>query len=427
MRRPPSRTFLTALFIFVLVAISPVAASASVKSMKVSRVKGGTVVFNVKSLKSSRISRVSLRLGSKKRRISPTKVRRAARRKGVLRIRLSGRWRRALASGRRASSARRRRLRLVVVMPAPAGPAAAPPIRITGRAFYVSPRGSDSNPGTSPSTPWRTVTRANRADLGVGDGVLFEGGATYSDDALMPPRSGAPGRPMVYGAYGSGKATFTQGAWFRDTNWVAFTDLAFTASRQGVSASENGTGSGNVVVQNSSFRGLGIAINAANHSDRNWTLRNNSIDGTRDSGFILNGDGHVAQDNSIVHTGTDHSIPYGKHGIYLKSSNSRATGNDIRDFESEGISTRYRNAVIENNTISEGQVGIGWYQNDSQAGTSYWRNNTISRTTAACLYVSPSDSAGQTRESFVISNNRLSKSSGNYTDLQPTSGTYSVD
>ena len=45
--------------------------------------------------------------------------------------------------------------------------------------------------------------------------------------------------------------------------------------------------------------------------------------------------------------------------------------------------------MIENNTISEGQVGIGWYQNDSQAGTSYWRNNTISRTTAACLYVSP--------------------------------------
>ena len=130
---------------------------------------------------------------------------------------------------------------------------------------------------------------------------------------------------MVYGAYGSGKATFTQGAWFRDTNWVAFTDLAFTGSRQGVSASYNGTGSANVVVQNSSFRGLGIAINAANPSDRNWTLRNNSIDGTRDSGFILNGDGHVAQDNSIVHTGTDHSIPYGKHGIYLKSSNSRAT------------------------------------------------------------------------------------------------------
>ena len=200
----------------------------------------------------------------------------------------------------------------------------------------------------------------------------------------------------------------------------------FTSSSQGVSASYSGTGSANIVVQNSSFRGLGIAINAANPSDRNWTLRNNSIDGTRDSGFILNGDGHVAQDNSIVHTGTDHSIPYGKHGIYLKSSNSRATGNDIRDFESEGISTRYRNAVIENNTISEGQVGIGWYQNDSQAGTSYWRNNTISRTTAACLYVSPSDSAGKTRESFVISNNRLSKSSGNYTDLQPTSGTYSV-
>src|SRR5262249_5041856 len=46
----------------------------------------------------------------------------------------------------------------------------------TGTTYYVSPSGSDSNPGTSPASAWRTVSRVNRADLSPGDAVLFQGG-----------------------------------------------------------------------------------------------------------------------------------------------------------------------------------------------------------------------------------------------------------
>jgi len=445
-----------------LLTVGSLPASAAVKSMEPTKIKGGTVVFNVKGLRSSKVRSAKLKLGRKQSRISAPTVRRAAR-KGTLRVRVPGAWRKAL---RRRGTVRiagtKRKPRLVVstststetaptsttgtgtsdspstgttsgtggsgqtsTAPPPA-PAPAPPVEITGRTFYVSPSGSDSNAGTSPNSSWRTVTRANRASLSPGDGVLFEGGSTFSDDALMPEGSGSSGAPIVFGSYGTGKATLTKGVWFMSKNWLAFTDLAISGAHQGVAGSANGSGSTNIVVQNSSFRNLGIGINAANNSDRNWTLRSNTVDGTGDSGFILQGDGHRAQENTILNTGTDPSIPYGKHGIYLKSANSRVVGNTIRYFQAEGVSSRYRNAVIEENTISDGEIAIAWYQSDSQSGTSYWHNNTVARTTAACLYVSRSDAAGSTRESFVVSNNKLSKLGGRYTDFGATSGSYSV-
>lgn len=474
MRRTSSRVLLPVLGLSLLMLmVGSLPASASVRSMKPTHVKGAMAVFNIKSLRSAKVHSAQLRLGREKRRISARTVRNAAR-KGTLRLRLPGRW--LKARHRTAPISRRSKPRLVVVIreasaaaptppPVPAGgaprdrasggtgssgssgsssdsgsrgsaagsppnppvaPPAAPPVAITGRAFYVSSSGSDSNPGTSPSSAWRTVDRANRAGLNPGDGVLFEGGASFSDDTLMPPRSGASGSPIVYGSYGTGKATLTKGVWFSSTSWLAFTDLAISGANQGVVASSNGSGSTNIVVQNSSFTNVGIGVNAANDADRNWTVRSNNVDGSRDSGVILQGAGHVAQSNTILHTGTDSSIPYGKHGIYLKSADSRVTGNTIRYFQAEGVSSRYRNAVIENNTISDGEVGIAWYQSDPQAGVSFWRNNEVARTTAASLYVSPSDAAGNTRESFVVTGNQLAKSAGRYTDFQATSGVYTI-
>ncbi|MGH2870529.1 MAG: hypothetical protein ACRDNK_23540, partial [Solirubrobacteraceae bacterium] len=49
-------------------------------------------------------------------------------------------------------------------VPAPAAP-------VSGRTFYVSVSGSDSNSGTSPGQAWQTVGRVNRASLAPGDGV----------------------------------------------------------------------------------------------------------------------------------------------------------------------------------------------------------------------------------------------------------------
>jgi hypothetical protein len=304
-------------------------------------------------------------------------------------------------------------------IPAPSAPS------IAGRTYYVSPSGADTNSGTSLTSPWRTIARVNSASLAPGDGVLFLGGATFSDTHLMPRSSGTSGSPIVFGSYGTGEAVIAKGVWFASKSWLTFDNLAVNAD--GISSSSSGTGATNVTIQNSTIsRTSGTGIIAPQAGDRNWTIAGNTIDGTGDSGIILLGDGHRISGNTILNTGLNTQLGWETHGIYLKSSNSQVRFNTIRRFAWDAVSVRFPNSVVERNTMSEGRIGIAWFQNDGTAGTSYWRDNVISQTTDASIYVSPRDSAGPTLESFVITGNTMSKTSGEYMDLRTTTGTYTL-
>jgi hypothetical protein len=307
---------------------------------------------------------------------------------------------------------------------APAGAwGLAAPIGVT---YYVSPAGSDSNSGQSAAAPWRTVGKVNAAALRAGDSVLFQGGATFADSDLEPGHSGAAEAPIVYGSYGAGAATLSQGVWLCGVSWISLQNLAIVGASQGILGSAGCSGVSHLTIDGVTIRNVGIAINSANYADTDWTIQSSTVDQTGDSGLILLGDRMTVSGDTITNTGTDASILYGKHGIYLKASNSLVTGNTIRGFLDDGVSARYRDSVVERNTIADGAIGIAWFQNDPTAGASSWSDNVISGTTAAGIYVSASDSAGATRESFVIAGNRLSKRSGRYFDLRPTSGTYVV-
>jgi len=65
--------------------------------------------------------------------------------------------------------------------------------------YYVAPNGNDGNAGTSPSSPWRTIGKAN-AQLKPGDVVYLRGGK-YVNDPIKPSRSGAAGSEIRYVAY----------------------------------------------------------------------------------------------------------------------------------------------------------------------------------------------------------------------------------
>ncbi len=300
---------------------------------------------------------------------------------------------------------------------APGAPVQAPVLTITGTTYYVSPSGSDSNSGTSPSSAWRTVNHVNQASLRPGDGVMFQGGATFSDSALMPNVSGAAGAPIVFGSYGSGNAVLPQGVWFKNQSYLAFEHLAI-----GPEGNLQGTGSG-VVVE---WCAIGNDSLALNGMGSNWTIDDNTIDHTGNSGMLLEGENFTVSGNTITDTGLDQSISYGKHGIYLKVINATVTNNTITDFSSDGISVRYRNSVLSGNQISGGPIGIAWFQYDPIAGTSRWTENTITETTESGIYVSPSDIGGSTRESFVIERNTIKPASGIYMDLHPTTGSYTT-
>jgi hypothetical protein len=78
--------------------------------------------------------------------------------------------------------------------------------------YFVSPTGSDANPGTSSSAPWQTINRVNQATFQAGDQVLFQGGATFSGSLTFnKPDAGTPASPIVIGSYGTSPATINAG------------------------------------------------------------------------------------------------------------------------------------------------------------------------------------------------------------------------
>ncbi len=295
-----------------------------------------------------------------------------------------------------------------VLVAAGAGPASA-------RTFYVSPHGSDRAAGTSPVRPWRTVARVNRARLAPGDVVLLRGGATFRH-ALMPPRSGRPNAPIAFGSYGRTRPRLPRGVWFRGLHDLKFDRLALPHA--------SFVGHGDRIALTRSAIGRARMGLYANGSD--WWIAANKVHRTGDSGLILIGERMTVAGNRIERTGRDRNIPWGKHGIYLRVAAAHVVGNTIRRFADNGISVRYRNSVIEHNRIAGGPIGIAWFQNDHRAGISSWIANEISGTTAAAIYVSPADAAGTTRESFVITGNRLRPRAGQLLNLHRTVGSYVV-
>ena len=78
-------------------------------------------------------------------------------------------------------------------------------------AHYVSPQGSDSNPGTQ-SRPWRTLSRVSASRFSPGDRILLEGGQAFDGSLTLDERSASSaGNPIVIGSYGRGRAVIRAG------------------------------------------------------------------------------------------------------------------------------------------------------------------------------------------------------------------------
>jgi hypothetical protein len=75
-----------------------------------------------------------------------------------------------------------------------------------GRTFHLdSEHGDDTRDGLAPERAWRSIERLNRAtEIGPGDRVAFRRGGAWRGS--IRPHSGAPGKPVVYGAFGDASA-----------------------------------------------------------------------------------------------------------------------------------------------------------------------------------------------------------------------------
>ena len=86
-----------------------------------------------------------------------------------------------------------------------------------GRSYYLDTAGNDSNSGTSPAHPWRTLRMLDSIRLAPGDTVYLKRACVWHE-TLVPNGSGAPDNPITVTAYGEGSPPTISGA-DRVTGW----------------------------------------------------------------------------------------------------------------------------------------------------------------------------------------------------------------
>ena len=192
------------------------------------------------------------------------------------------------------------------------------PFLSTPRAYYVSPGGSDSNPGTM-TLPWRTITKAGNSVV-PGDTVYVRGG-TYPESVTLS-RSGSPSGNITIQAYPNEKPVIT-GNSLSMSSWGSL--VSISGSYITFSGFE---------VSNSRY--IGIIIKGTHDVVDNAFSHHN-----QGNGILIAGDYSTVQNSRVWRNVL--SNEYGKAGRWDTGlSAARDTTNGITD-----------NAVIRNNTVWE--------------------------------------------------------------------------
>lgn len=78
-------------------------------------------------------------------------------------------------------------------------------VSASGTTYYVSSStGSDSNNGTSSSTPWQTIAKLNSITFQAGDIICLKAGDTWND-CFVAHGSGTEVTPITLTSYGTGR------------------------------------------------------------------------------------------------------------------------------------------------------------------------------------------------------------------------------
>lgn len=93
---------------------------------------------------------------------------------------------------------------------------AADSINVSGRKWYISNKGNDSNDGSSPATAWATsnALRTYKDKINAGDAVLFERGGVFrggfeAESGVSYGAYGSGDKPCIYGSYKAGNGRWT--------------------------------------------------------------------------------------------------------------------------------------------------------------------------------------------------------------------------
>ena len=245
--------------------------------------------------------------------------------------------------------------------------------------YYVAPSGSDSNAGTSSSSPWQTISRVNALTYKPGDSILFQGGSSFSGSLYMAPASaGTASSPITVGSYGTGRATISPGSndafYAYDNGGFQLSNLNFNGSGPW---SNNSSGvlfyndlPGNVKephihvsnVNVSNFGHQGISIGGWNGSSGYTDVNLSHVTASRNGlgGVELYGEANYANTNVYLGSVIAHDN-LGKAGLANNSGNGIVLGSV------NGGTVEYSIADNngQNNTSTSGPVGIWAYDSNA--------------------------------------------------------------
>jgi len=186
--------------------------------------------------------------------------------------------------------------------------------------YYVDSNGGlDSNSGTQPEKPWKTLSKLNAVSLQPGSVVHFKRGSIWTEKLLVTV-SGLPDKPITFTAYGSGPAPIIS-----NPNRTSQTDK--TIFLQG----------SYIIIENIKIQESGTAIGIVSFSDHN-IIRNNEIM-TSGIGVVIQGQynlitGNYIHDlNMVVNTVGGNYDDYGALGVDILNSHNEVSFNKFVNCE----------------------------------------------------------------------------------------------
>jgi hypothetical protein len=238
-------------------------------------------------------------------------------------------------------------------------------------AYYVdATAGSDSNAGTSPAAPWKSLAKVNRTTFQAGDQVLLKAGQVWSG-LLWPKGSGVAGNPITLGAYGTGARPRIDGA-SRVTSTVKLHNQQYWTIR-GLEVTNTAPATGTPGANLKDLRGIHVS------GDNGQTLNHLHIDDVyvHDVSGQVNWIGGDTANNApgvTFRTGWDNSKKTG--GIVFDTT--------VPDIAAPGTSpTILNDLLVQNSRISDTSfagIVVKQYSGDAPGATATGWGNRASAT-----------------------------------------------
>jgi Right handed beta helix region len=246
---------------------------------------------------------------------------------------------------------------------------AKPPKPVKRVVRYVSPAGSDANPGTL-RQPWRTLRKAITT-LGPG-GTAYLRAGVYEEGADVPcsndfnrinwERSGTPSAPITIAGYpGEQKQVIVKTQLTMRGSYLRLIGLVVEGNRSFSSADKSCTGSINVTVYGDGIQVVGVEIRGSRMSGiyakgadslkilRCW-IHDNGSHGNQDHGAYIGETTSLLIANSVF----DHNQAFGIHVYPSQTHGARILHNTVVENGSSGviISGNSSGNVVANNIIA---------------------------------------------------------------------------